>query len=304
MSLKGMSLKGMNEDRASATELIDLYIQYAQVFDRDEMVVLNGVFQQCIDFFGIERTLPPLPDEATASTPPPPPIQQASLPSATGAFSREKYGDIVRRELLDREEEKYSAQVQKVRDAITTIDAVPATWSGTKAAYEASVKPQRDEFARQRTELNQTVKRYHDGSLLQVEYDVMEKEIDALFTEHAGVPKPEQLSRYIKELEQQSFEVVNGLDYYPTPYDVVETMVGNADIYPNMNVLEPSAGKGDILDALRARFGSTITIDAVEYSPSKDIMLWALILCSTPLLAARKADFPCSMKKSSMTGLS
>lgn len=41
--------------------------------------------------------------------------------------------------------------------------------------------------------------------------------------------------------------------FFPTPAPVIERMIDAADIQPGHEVLEPSAGKGDILDALRER---------------------------------------------------
>lgn len=52
-----------------------------------------------------------------------------------------------------------------------------------------------------------------------------------------------------------------GLDFFPTPPALVDRLVEQADIRPGMRVLEPSAGKGDIADALR-RAGAEV--DVVE----------------------------------------
>lgn len=40
--------------------------------------------------------------------------------------------------------------------------------------------------------------------------------------------------------------------YFPTPPDVVQMMLNRADIKPEHNVLEPSAGSGNIMDAIEA----------------------------------------------------
>jgi len=38
-----------------------------------------------------------------------------------------------------------------------------------------------------------------------------------------------------------------GPDFYPTPKEVIETMLANSSV-ANKIILEPSAGKGDIVD--------------------------------------------------------
>lgn len=64
-------------------------------------------------------------------------------------------------------------------------------------------------------------------------------------------PTPEEKSaRRIKEMEWELIGCkING--FFPTPRSIVEQMIEQADIRPGMSVLEPSAGKGDILDVLR-----------------------------------------------------
>lgn len=51
--------------------------------------------------------------------------------------------------------------------------------------------------------------------------------------------------------------------YFPTPADVVQTMMDYAQVEPGMTALEPSAGKGNIVDALLDA-GAVVT--AVEWS--------------------------------------
>lgn len=54
-----------------------------------------------------------------------------------------------------------------------------------------------------------------------------------------------------------------GVDYFPTPKSVAADMVSRADIQPGMDVLEPSAGNGNIADAIR---DAGIDPDVVEMS--------------------------------------
>jgi hypothetical protein len=58
--------------------------------------------------------------------------------------------------------------------------------------------------------------------------------------------------------------------FFPTPAPIVNEMIQRADIKPGMKVLEPSAGKGDIADAIRA---AGVDPDVVEpYSSLRDIL--------------------------------
>jgi len=74
------------------------------------------------------------------------------------------------------------------------------------------------------------------------------------------------------ELERKKLERsligVNIPGYFPTPKELAAELVSQAGIGEGMRVLEPSAGKGDILDAIsrehRERDLKSLTVDAVE----------------------------------------
>ena len=73
------------------------------------------------------------------------------------------------------------------------------------------------------------------------------------------------------QAERQINEMVRNLigvkipGYFNTPPAVVERLMSVADIRPGQRVLEPSAGAGDIADAIRAR---GVTPDVVEIASS------------------------------------
>lgn len=54
-----------------------------------------------------------------------------------------------------------------------------------------------------------------------------------------------------------------GIDYFPTPKELAERMVEMADIEPGMSVLEPSAGNGNIADAIKK---AGVNPDVIELS--------------------------------------
>lgn len=60
--------------------------------------------------------------------------------------------------------------------------------------------------------------------------------------------------------------------FFPTPRPAIEDMLDRADIQPGHTVLEPSAGKGDILDAIRERHPDA-QAHALEYNATlRDIL--------------------------------
>ncbi len=74
---------------------------------------------------------------------------------------------------------------------------------------------------------------------------------------HRGGSKSEDPIKCMeRELHQYS-----GNDFFPTPPALVDQLVREADIEPGMKVLEPSAGKGDIADALRTSGADVHTIE-------------------------------------------
>ena len=69
-------------------------------------------------------------------------------------------------------------------------------------------------------------------------------------TQDDGRPKEITKEQKIKAAERELIGTkIEG--YFPTPKAVVERMLEEADIQPGMKVLEPSAGKGNIADAIR-----------------------------------------------------
>ena len=60
----------------------------------------------------------------------------------------------------------------------------------------------------------------------------------------------ERGSRIIREVKQTR-ELLHIPGFFPTPRPVIDVMLRHARIHEGMTVLEPNAGRGDLLDALR-----------------------------------------------------
>ena len=77
--------------------------------------------------------------------------------------------------------------------------------------------------------------------------------------------------RTIKEKERQlANSKIEG--FFPTPKAIVEKMLDEADIKPNEKVLEPSAGKGNIADEIKAKYPDN-ALDVVEWNTSLNELL-------------------------------
>lgn len=84
----------------------------------------------------------------------------------------------------------------------------------------------------------------------------------------------ESRKREVEELERQKIEELERKvrftdipGFFPTPQAAIDVMLANADIRPHHKVLEPSAGKGDIADAIRKKVpGVDVLVCEVNYS--------------------------------------
>ncbi len=76
----------------------------------------------------------------------------------------------------------------------------------------------------------------------------------------------------IRKLEQEVWgRKIPG--FFPTPPELIERLIKLSGIRQGDKVLEPSAGKGDILDALRKHYGDSIALSACEINSG----LWEIL---------------------------
>ena len=79
--------------------------------------------------------------------------------------------------------------------------------------------------------------------------------------------QPDTTDLKIKQLERELVgRKIPG--FFPTPKDLIERLIEQAEIDAGQTVLEPSAGKGDILDVLKEKFGDSIGLSAIEINAS------------------------------------
>jgi hypothetical protein len=56
--------------------------------------------------------------------------------------------------------------------------------------------------------------------------------------------------------------------FFPTPVSLIQKLIEQTGVNPGDTVLEPSAGKGDIIDELKRQLGNRVSVDAIEINPS------------------------------------
>lgn len=96
-------------------------------------------------------------------------------------------------------------------------------------------------------------------------------EYRTMLREFIGLSQAPEVPSKIKEMERAMVGRRNdGLDFFPTPEQVVSQMIDAADIQEGMRVLEPSAGMGHIADVLREQ---GIETDVAEISPDRRELL-------------------------------
>lgn len=92
--------------------------------------------------------------------------------------------------------------------------------------------------------------------------------------EYAKPPSAEQVkAKKIRDLERAQVGNKDG-DFFPTPKSLAERMVREAEIEPGMTVLEPSAGTGNIAEAIREG-APDAKLTVVEWSGSRRELLEA-----------------------------
>lgn len=97
---------------------------------------------------------------------------------------------------------------------------------------------------------------FEPDTLLDINRALAEYYGDVLADCSDDTPKPKRAST----------EVAKDLQYYPTPTDVIDRVLGDIYIKPGMKVLEPSCGCGRIMDAIRAKGAKPV---GVEVDPGR-----------------------------------
>ena len=88
-------------------------------------------------------------------------------------------------------------------------------------------------------------------------------ELRVALKEYIGYRGSKQNADPIKKMERDLIgKKIDG--YFPTPEKIALDMADKLDVKPGQTVLEPSAGKGSLADAVLKKYGSDVKIDTIE----------------------------------------
>lgn len=157
------------------------------------------------------------------------------------------------------------------------LERVQRAYRALADARDAGTLPPELANIKTRNEITELVRRkmksnggYYDAYYELPEYEKSTPAAQALQSlienksphQKAADAQREKAERVRKLEDDVRFTPIEG--FFPTPKPVVTKMLELADIEPGMRVLEPSAGKGDIADAIR---DAGVEVDTVEIVP-------------------------------------
>lgn len=140
-----------------------------------------------------------------------------------------------------------------------------ANANGTLKEWEEQHKEEYSRLKHSTRTLSGQIERFLGGRPNAEELTSIREEIRRDYATQHGILTSTQHSALLAELTRQAFhEEATSEQFYPTPLPIIERYVLPAlDLSEGLSVLEPSAGKGDIADALRTACPSC-GIDTIE----------------------------------------
>ena len=121
--------------------------------------------------------------------------------------------------------------------------------------------------------------------------DDLVKKANKLLAEYYGELIPDAWTRGDAPPEPRSTAVAKDLQFYATPNEVADRVLGFAEFGKGAHVLEPSAGEGNLA---RALVSMGCSVDAVEIEPTRARKIEALRLPGTTVKCANFLDLPAS----------
>lgn len=192
---------------------------------------------------------------------------------ATVNLNLPSFAEMVRAHFLKVEYARNQDIALTNSNMIEALETVPSRWQGTKKEWLESKKAEIENARQMRDEAKKLATRYKNDTLTAEEYPdevaALDGKIARAEREQKGVLTEEQRQDRLDFLLERIFqdEYAGGdYDFFPTPDDIIERyMVQGVKLPANAKVLEPSAGRGNIADAVRAEFPKA-DIDVVELS--------------------------------------
>lgn len=204
-------------------------------------------------------------------------IKRRNACTVPETVTKERFTEIVRASVLSAEVVRYGNAVEQLRNDIDKLETVPDTWNKTKKEYAEKIKASLSVLRTQRDTSSKNLTAYRNDTLTpEQETDVI-KAVNQLWETQNGIPTPEQIELRLSYLLDRAFtEESKEEQFYPTPDDIIQRYMLDYDINGttlrtllqsnDVQVLEPSAGRGNIADMIRAA-SPTATIDVCEINP-------------------------------------
>lgn len=217
----------------------------------------------------------------------PPPASTASVPTpiphvepvratrlAHGGFSLPDYARSIRTWLMRKELLAAEEVIGNNRKRIEQLEEKPAAFDGTKKEWLESVKEELGTLRGTNAKLRRLATMYNNHDLDEATERRFDQLLKGMWEKSGGLLTTEQRDERIAELMPEIFAEEDASEqFYPTPLPVIRAYVlANADLRPEMSILEPSAGKGNIADAVRGECPSC-SIDVIELNDRRAELL-------------------------------
>lgn len=193
--------------------------------------------------------------------------------------SKERFIEIVRATVLAEEAKQYTDNYDKARAQIEALSTPPETWKATKKEWETTNKETLIALRNTRDENRSMATAFRNDELNEAQQNVVNILVNELYTKQNGVPTQEQVNNRLQYLLDRCFiEESSNEQFFPTPHDIVENRLLSMQTSMGVTVaqllesgvakkvLEPSAGRGNIADALR-QHAPLAEIDVCEINP-------------------------------------
>ncbi|MFN8358606.1 MAG: helicase-related protein [Candidatus Kapaibacterium sp.] len=271
-SKQGLSgtLSDYHDDQSAFYEIYKMYTELSPLLTSDEISTLNEAMALGIEYYELGNlSLPSAPSKlkrANELDKHVPELHPNHAPTITHKYSLAQYAEIVESVFIAQkltEQESILAQLQRDLEEWENIPADEVRpmreWTALAKEKRVGYRGKRDAADTIISAIKKNQWNYADSTM----DDETRHLINVAYNETNGTPTQEQINNYIEVLEHTSFDKVKNLDYYPTPPDIVARMIAKAELAYAHNVLEPSAGKGNIVDAIRWQFPE-LRIDVCE----------------------------------------
>ncbi|HVM94747.1 MAG TPA: class I SAM-dependent methyltransferase, partial [Candidatus Acidoferrales bacterium] len=171
-------------------------------------------------------------------------LVEATAGKRLGSELREKFAEIKHRQTDEYDNIPLTPDEVETVEAVAKLCTTGSKWDAGGAILDRLKAPKKAIAA---------------GLYSPEKWDSAANQLAALrkVTDRSAVRRVQELERHLIGMK------IPG--YFPTPIVTVEKLLELADIEPGMEVLEPSAGKGNIADVIREKY-PTSPLSVIEYS--------------------------------------